>query len=74
MSSLAHSAAAFSIELGDRRHARTGAPDSLTLRATEDGWALLRADGQVVFHALGVRGRRQCLEFARRQGVISVFS
>ena len=47
---------------------------SLSLRATGDGWALMSAGGRVVFSALGVSGRRMCLEFARAAGVLSVRS
>jgi hypothetical protein len=39
-----------------------------------DGWSLLAPDGELAFHALGIRGRRCCLEFARAQGVLAVFS
>lgn len=45
---------------------------TFSLRATGDGWVLLGADGEVVFHGLGVGGRRQCLEFARELGVLAV--
>jgi hypothetical protein len=55
-----------------------GAPDTthrrLILRSTDDGWALLGQDGEIVFHGIGLPGRQQCLEFARDHGVISVFS
>jgi hypothetical protein len=47
---------------------------SLSLRATGDGWALMSSGGRVVFSALGVSGRRMCLEFARAAGVLSVRS
>jgi hypothetical protein len=30
--------------------------------------------GEIVFHADGIRGRRECLEFARQHGVLSLSS
>jgi hypothetical protein len=49
-------------------------PDRLWLRATGDGWSLVAPDGHVLFHALGLSGRRECLEFARERGVLAVLS
>jgi hypothetical protein len=49
-------------------------PDRLVLRATGDGWSLIGPGGEVVYHALGRNGRHACLQFAREQGVLSVFS
>jgi hypothetical protein len=46
----------------------------LLLRQSDDGWSLLRSDGEVVFRAMGDRGRRRCLEFARAVGVLAVIS
>jgi hypothetical protein len=51
---------------------QTGMPTSLVLRATEDGWSLLAPDGAVVFSALGVRARHECLAYARDHGSLSV--
>jgi len=44
----------------------------LRLLPSGDGWALVTADGRVAFWALGLSGRRRCLEFAREQGVITL--
>jgi hypothetical protein len=71
MTAFAHAPAAIEIRTSDaRRHERT----RLRLLASGDGWSLLSPDGKLVFHALGVRGRRRCLEFARAHGVLAVIS
>jgi hypothetical protein len=44
----------------------------LSLRPTGDGWSLMAPDGRVVFRALGLAGRRRCLEYARELGVLAV--
>ncbi len=44
----------------------------LSLRATDDGWALIDAEGEVVFGAEGQRGRQACLAFARDAGVLAL--
>jgi hypothetical protein len=44
----------------------------LALLPSGDGWALVGADGRIAFSALGLSGRRRCLEFAREQGVITL--
>lgn len=46
----------------------------LTLRATPCGCALIGPHGEIIFHADGVAGRRECLEFARERGVIALSS
>jgi hypothetical protein len=69
MTALAHRPAAFEL----RSPAGSLSRDRLALRATEDGWSLLAPDGRIVFRALGVAGRRRCLEFARELGVLAVF-
>jgi len=46
----------------------------LKLRATEDGWSLLTAAGDIVFRGLGTISRRRCLEVARERGAIVVLS
>jgi hypothetical protein len=51
-----------------------GSVQTLSLRATGDGWSLLAPDGEVVFRGFGLAGRRQCLQFARRLGVLAVLS
>jgi hypothetical protein len=42
------------------------------LRATDAGWALIGARGEVVFRAEGQSGRRACLAFARDRGVLAL--
>ena len=74
MSALAHRPAAFAIRMAGKLESSSTAPGTLTLRPTEDGWALIGSDGKVVFRALGVRGRRQCLEFARAHSIVAVLS
>jgi hypothetical protein len=51
---------------------RARAAQQLTLRATEGGWSMLDASGAVVFRRPGPAGRRECLEFARALGVLSI--
>jgi hypothetical protein len=52
--------------------ARASAVRRLTLRANETGWSILDASGAVLFRRPGPRGRRECLEFARALGVLSI--
>jgi hypothetical protein len=73
MAAIAHRQAA--IELHADLGVLTGrVPDRLWLRATGDGWSLVDPDGHALFHALGLSGRRECLEFARSRGVLAVLS
>jgi hypothetical protein len=51
---------------GDRLQER------LWLRATDDGWALVTGDGDVVFSGVGVGSRRACLRRAADLGVLAV--
>jgi len=51
--------------------APTGRP---RLCATEDGWSLLGADGELIVRGLGHRGRRECLEAAQRMGILVLAS
>jgi hypothetical protein len=44
----------------------------LLLRATNAGWALIGAQGEVVFRADGHTGRQACLAFARDRGVLAL--
>ena len=37
----------------------------LRLLPRGDGWSLVSVEGEFVFSALGLSGRRRCLEFAR---------
>lgn len=74
MSAIADKPAAFALRLGARPFAEAAVPGYLRLRPTEDGWSLIGAAEDIVFHALGLRGRRQCLEYARAHGVVAVLS
>jgi hypothetical protein len=44
----------------------------LRLLPSGDGWSLVSEDGELVFSALGLSGRRQCLAFAQAEGVIAL--
>ena len=48
--------------------------DRLRLLASDDGWSLVRPDGELLFRALGTRARHECLQFARAHGALAVFS
>jgi hypothetical protein len=74
MSAIAHKPAAFALRLGERPTTQTATPGYLRLRPTEDGWSLIGTAGDIVFHAIGLRGRRQCLEYARAHGIVAVLS
>ena len=74
MSSLAHSPASISIRTGSHRRVEAHRAIGLRLLPTGDGWSLVTADGDLVFQALGTRGRRECLEFAQANSVLAVFS
>jgi hypothetical protein len=74
MASIAHRPAAFAIRRPGKPGVASLAADWLTLRPTDDGWSLVASDGHLVYRALGTRGRRQCLEFARARGVVAVLS
>jgi hypothetical protein len=54
--------------------ARSDAAVRLKLMSSGDGWSLVSPDGEVVFHALGTRARRRCLEVAQAKGVLTVLS
>jgi hypothetical protein len=55
-----------------KRKAESPANAVLLLRATDDGWALVDARGEVVFSAEGQAGRQACLAFARDHGVLAL--
>jgi hypothetical protein len=63
---------AFQIRGARARTERERTAYYLSLRATGDGWSLLAPDGKLVFRALGLAGRRRCLEYARELGVLAV--
>lgn len=67
-----HQLPAFQIRGGGARAERERGAYYLSLRATGDGWSLLAPEGEVVFRALGLAGRRRCLEYARELGVLAV--
>jgi hypothetical protein len=39
-----------------------------------DGWSLVTLDGELVYSALGLSGRRRCLEFAQAEVVLALVS
>jgi hypothetical protein len=53
---------------------RAGGATHLRLLPSGDGWSLVGDHGELVFSALGVSGRRRCLEFARARGVAALIS
>ncbi|MBV8954086.1 MAG: hypothetical protein JO153_07925 [Solirubrobacterales bacterium] len=74
MTALAHNLLAVEVRRQSRAGDRARAGTQLRLRPTGDGWSLIDTDGAVVFRGFGLRGRRECLEFARGRGVLAVFS
>jgi hypothetical protein len=46
----------------------------LRLLPSGDGWSLIGDDGRLVFSALGLGGRRRCLEYAQSHGVVTLIS
>jgi hypothetical protein len=73
MSSLLHEPDAFTARDGvDDESAQHSA--TLCLRTCRDGCSLVDTGGSVVFEVNGRDGRRRCLEFARRAGVLVVLS
>jgi hypothetical protein len=44
----------------------------LTLRPSGDGWSLVSENGYLVYSALGVTGRRRCLDAARALGTLAL--
>ncbi len=44
----------------------------LRLLPSGDGWSLIGEDGRLVFSALGIGGRRRCLEYAQAHGVVAL--
>jgi hypothetical protein len=53
---------------------RVARPRQLRLLPHGDGWSLVNLDGELVYSALGTRGRRECLRFAEAHGVIALMS
>ncbi|HET9102742.1 MAG TPA: hypothetical protein VFN55_05260 [Solirubrobacteraceae bacterium] len=58
------------------RHAeaRSAVASRLHLVPHGAGWALAHPDGELVYAASGLDGRRRCLEFARDHGVAALIS
>ena len=46
----------------------------LRLVASGDGWSLVSLEGEPVFSADGLRGRRCCLDFAHNRGLVALVS
>jgi hypothetical protein len=46
----------------------------LRLLQSGDGWSLVGPDGELMFHALGIQGRRRCLEYAYAEGALTISS
>jgi hypothetical protein len=74
MTSVAHHPAAFAVHVDRDPRLRDESDGRLYLRATGDGWSLLNPAGEVLFRGFGLAGRRQCLEFARANGVLAVLA
>jgi hypothetical protein len=73
MTAIAHRSTA--VQMRTRReHASPRSAHRMRLMASGDGWSLVGHEGEVVFQALGVSGRRRCLEAARERGVLAVLS
>jgi hypothetical protein len=73
MTTFAHRLA-FPARTAGKPRVRDGAIRVVTLRATYDGWSVLDASGEEVFHGIGLAGRREALEFAHDHGVLVVLS
>lgn len=74
MTSLAHSPSTFERRQLDPMGMLALAREQLRLVPSGDGWSLIRRDGKLVFHGLGITGRQRCLEYARDHGVLAVTS
>jgi hypothetical protein len=74
MTSLAHSSTPFELRTFKALPIDAGGSRRLKLLPSGDGWSLVGPSGELVFEALGTRGRRECLEYARAHGVLAIFS
>jgi hypothetical protein len=74
MTSLAHTSTLDWLHPWSVRTTTTRASGRLRLLASGDGWSLVSPDGHLVFQALGIHGRRRCLEYAHSEGVLAVLS
>jgi hypothetical protein len=73
MSAIAHTSA-FELRHGAEGRIRGATVQPVSLRATEDGWSLLDANGEVIFRGFGRGARHECLELAHNLGVLAVLS
>ena len=71
---LTHNSAAHRLHARSALTANTRANGRLRLLASGDGWSLVSPDGHLVFRALGIHGRRRCLEYAHSEGVLAILS
>ncbi len=55
-------------------HPAARAARRLRLLPSGDGWSLVGTDGALVFSALGLNGRRRCLEYAQATGALTLAS
>lgn len=74
MSSLAHRLTPRPIAIAGPLRTRAEACVNLRLLPSGDGWSLVTPEGSVVLDSLGPQGRRRCHEFARANGVLTLFS
>jgi hypothetical protein len=74
MTSLAFTAAGAELHTHDAQRAGTRPGARLKLLPSGDGWSLVTPEGELAFRALGLQGRRRCLEFAQARGVLVVSS
>jgi hypothetical protein len=71
---LTHNSTAHRRHPPSARATNTHANARLRLLASGDGWSLIGPDGHLVFQALGIQGRRRCLEYAHSEGVLAILS
>jgi hypothetical protein len=74
VATFAPNSAAVELHTSHRTRAAHRATSQLLLRPTEDGWSLLTPDGGLVLRGFGLGSRRQCLQYARALGVLTVAS
>jgi hypothetical protein len=74
MSSVTDTPAAFETATPDPLEVLVLGAGPVKLQPAGDGWSLVGPDERLLFHAPGLRGRRRCLEYARDEGVLAVFS
>jgi hypothetical protein len=72
MTALPHKRASLPSRTAGAPCLRDGAARVVILRATGDGWSLITPDGDEMFHAVGIAGRHEALEFAHDHDVLVV--